>query len=297
MASLMDDQWLDEDDISDSGKSSIAEVISLHFEGETHNHKENWPINLKDDSKVRKLRFVDRQPNAERVTWSQDGDEDEIEPQTTYRKRRRQSIEDEVEEDDEAFEFDPRPIDQSRREQAISPVGQFRSQLQNTESSAKRARLEHREGTDRQRKEMEREEQEQNREIKIPATQERTSQTLSHDETLQASAETHDDAPTSSFAFIDELSETARAAMMKYRVPKGPRQRQMWSGEETETLMNLIEEIGCHWSQILKAGRGRFADSRDQVSLKDKARNLKVEFLVYVPQGLKNPIQIYNSLT
>jgi hypothetical protein len=291
----MEEQVQDEDDIvSDDGKKSIEEVVSLHYEGETYNHKENQPILPRDDQNVRRLRFVDRQPNAERVLWSQNMDEGEFEAHTTRRaKRRRQDPEDEIEEDNEAFETDPRPVDRSRREQAVLPV-QARSQLQRTQPSPKRPRTDRREEAEeelvaaavRRREERRREEaqaeREGSQELQGTATQdEGPLQRAFQDEALQSSAQAADDVPASSYPLIHE---TARAAMVRYRVHSGPQQRQRWSIDETETLINLIDKYGCSWSTILKRGKGVFAETRDQVSLKDKARNIKVELLMYVWQ-------------
>jgi len=288
VASVMEEQLQDEDDIvSDDGDKSIEEVMSLHYEGETYNHKENQPILPRDDQKVRRLRFVDRQPNAERVLW----DEGEIEAHTTRRaKRRRQDPEYEIE-DDGAFETDPRPVDQSRREQAVLPV-QDRSQLQRTQPSLKRPRIDRQEETEEElataamrrheesRREEAQTEREDSQELQGTATQdEGPVQRTLQDEALQSSARAADGVPASSYPFIHE---TARAAMVRYRVHGGPQQRQRWSIDETETLINLIDKYGCSWSTILKKGKGVFAETRDQVSLKDKARNIKVELLMYV---------------
>jgi hypothetical protein len=296
VTNILDDQAQDDYDmVSDDGEKSIEEVLSLHYEGETYNHKENQPILPRDDQKVRRLRFVDPQPNAERVTWSQDRDEGELEAHTTRRvKRSRRDVEDEIEDDDEAFEIDPRPVDRSRREQAVRPVVQARSQLQHGQPSPKRPRTERREGAEeefvaaavRRREERRREEaqaeREGSQELLVAATQDegpvrRTFQ----DEALQSSAQAADDIPASSYPFIHE---TARAAMARYRVQGGPQQRQKWSMDETETLINLIDKYGCSWSMILKKGQGVLAETRDQVALKDKARNIKVELLMYIWQ-------------
>ena len=282
--------------VSDDGERSREEVLSLHYEGETYNHKENQPILPRDDQKVRRLRFVDRQPNAERVTWSQDIDEGELEAHTTRRaKRSRQDVEGESEDDDEAFETDPRPIDRSRREQAVPPIVQARSQLQRGQPSPKRPRTERREWAEEElvaaavrrheerRREEAQAEREGSQELQVVATQdEGPVQRTFQDEALQSSAQAADEVPSSSYPFIHE---TARAAMVRYRVQGGPQQRQKWSIDETEALINLIDKYGCSWSMILKKGQGVFAETRDQVALKDKARNIKVELLMYVWQS------------
>lgn len=278
------------DEISDSGQSSIQEVLSLHYEGETYNHKENEPLIPRDDSKVRRLRFVDRQPNAERVTWSQGGDEEEFSPQTTRRKRsHRATSEDDIDDDDGAFETDPRPVDLSQREQAAVPVSQARSPLQRTQASPKRLRTDHRDEVEedriataqRRREERRREEkqagQERIQETQVAATQDEGAGQAPRPSEAHVENDDDDDAPTSSYAFI---KETARAAIMKYRTPRGPQQRTRWTEYETDLLINLIDKYGCSWSRILEKGKGHFAEPRDQVALKDKARNVKVELLM-----------------
>jgi hypothetical protein len=42
-------------------------------------------------------------------------------------------------------------------------------------------------------------------------------------------------------------------------------------------LIEAIEQFGCSWSLIAK--NVEFEDDRDQIALKDKARNMKVAFL------------------
>jgi len=75
-----------------------------------------------------------------------------------------------------------------------------------------------------------------------------------------------------------------------------PSQRRSWSDDELQALMNGLDAVkGPHWSQILALyGQGgsisEVLKNRNQVQLKDKARNLKLFFLksgVEVPEYLK----------
>lgn len=59
--------------------------------------------------------------------------------------------------------------------------------------------------------------------------------------------------------------------------PQMPSARVPWSERDTETLMRLVGEHNCSWSIIQRSGRWDW--ERDQVALKDKARNLKVLLL------------------
>ena len=62
-----------------------------------------------------------------------------------------------------------------------------------------------------------------------------------------------------------------------------PQKRTPWSQDETERLMNLVEAHGTGWSAILKIDQdhpeGPLLQRRGQVGLKDKARNMKMDFL------------------
>ena len=63
--------------------------------------------------------------------------------------------------------------------------------------------------------------------------------------------------------------------------PKKVQSRTPWSDEETETLLQLITTYGTSWA-VLQAEDKRNGDvlsSRGQVALKDKARNLKMDYL------------------
>jgi hypothetical protein len=67
---------------------------------------------------------------------------------------------------------------------------------------------------------------------------------------------------------------------------KKPQQRSRWTEVEVERLVELIEDYGVSWANLLKLDLnhpGRpVLQERDQVSLKDKARNMKMDFLKYV---------------
>ncbi|KAK4941464.1 TTAGGG repeat binding factor [Elasticomyces elasticus] len=95
---------------------------------------------------------------------------------------------------------------------------------------------------------------------------------------------------TSQTAPTSVLYERARlVASTKPALPQkqaaAPTQRRPWSTEEEQALMNGLDQVkGPHWSQILAMyGPGGTVSEalkdRNQVQLKDKARNLKLFFL------------------
>ena len=80
------------------------------------------------------------------------------------------------------------------------------------------------------------------------------------------------------------IAANAAAKERKAWQVKLPQVRKAWTEEETERLLDLIEEHGTSW-KLLKTEdftAGNVLASRDQVALKDKARNMKMDYLKYV---------------
>ena len=65
---------------------------------------------------------------------------------------------------------------------------------------------------------------------------------------------------------------------------KQPQRRSAWTSEETEMLLVLITEWGTSWKFLKEQDlmQEHVLEDRDQVALKDKARNMKMDFLKYV---------------
>lgn len=91
-------------------------------------------------------------------------------------------------------------------------------------------------------------------------------------------------APTSVLYERARLAASAKASPSNRRAGH-PSQRRPWTPEEEDALMSGLDHVkGPHWSQILALyGPGGSVDEtlkdRNQVQLKDKARNLKLFFL------------------
>jgi len=91
-------------------------------------------------------------------------------------------------------------------------------------------------------------------------------------------------------------SHPSHKSLSGARRPTAPSPRRPWTSEEEKALLDGLERVkGPHWSQILALyGAGgtisEVLKDRNQVQLKDKARNLKLFFLksgVEVPGYLK----------
>lgn len=81
----------------------------------------------------------------------------------------------------------------------------------------------------------------------------------------------------------EEVRSAHAAARERNTIMEKPKQmRKPWSQDEITTLVELIAEYGVSWSLLMKQDNEKVLWKRDQVALKDKARNIKMDFLKYV---------------
>ena len=83
----------------------------------------------------------------------------------------------------------------------------------------------------------------------------------------------------------DEYTRVKESAREKMAVvTKPPQSRNAWTSKETDMLHYLITEHGTSWTHLKNEDgkQGRVLEARDQVALKDKARNMKMDYLKYV---------------
>lgn len=82
----------------------------------------------------------------------------------------------------------------------------------------------------------------------------------------------------------EEYVRVNHSAKQKMAVKtKLPQRRSAWTGAETDMLYYLITEHGTSW-KFLKdqdSEQGSVLEARDQVALKDKARNMKMDYIKY----------------
>lgn len=88
--------------------------------------------------------------------------------------------------------------------------------------------------------------------------------------------------PGSTFDAYRQSKE--RAQEFQATQPKKVQVRKAWTDEETGLLLDLIEEHGTSWRLLkqIDLDNDYILKDRDQVALKDKARNMKLDFLKYV---------------
>lgn len=77
------------------------------------------------------------------------------------------------------------------------------------------------------------------------------------------------------YKMAKELARINTAA----RAKKKTQSRKAWTDLETETLINLISEYGTSWKLLKDKDVGNVLVDRDQTALKDKARNIKFDYL------------------
>lgn len=80
------------------------------------------------------------------------------------------------------------------------------------------------------------------------------------------------------YKMAKELARINTAA----RAKKKTQTRKAWTDPETETLINLISEHGTSWKLLKQKDLGEVLVDRDQTALKDKARNIKFDYLKWV---------------
>ena len=87
---------------------------------------------------------------------------------------------------------------------------------------------------------------------------------------------------TQGYQEYERINRSAKQRMAM--VTKPPQIRSAWTSAETDVLYNLIIVHGTSWKLLKENDKaeGKVLVARDQVALKDKARNMKMDYLKYV---------------
>ncbi|KAM0252419.1 hypothetical protein ACHAP5_001066 [Fusarium lateritium] len=81
-------------------------------------------------------------------------------------------------------------------------------------------------------------------------------------------------------AIRQAASQRAKEARMADSERPGGKQRVPWSQHDSQVLINLIAEYGVRWSTIQTRGESLFEYPRNQQAYRDRARNIKTELLI-----------------
>jgi hypothetical protein len=224
--------------------------MQLHKEYHAEQNKENQPASPQRDRRRHPPRaFIDPQPDAERIHFSDESPPPEEQPASPrpMTSQTRDGTDDEVPDpsSDEGFQQDIPLVPPG-----ISPTKILkRSAATTLHSSPKR--------------------------VRVAVGDEESAQ-----EPERVAPSTDDSNPPSALQLYKEVNQAARSMTNALR-PKLPQQRVPWSEEEIDRLIELIEEHGTSWSRLKKIDEksGHILANRDQVALKDKARNMKFDFM------------------
>lgn len=234
------------------------QVVELQASLDAQHNRENLWEHLDQPISRGKKSFIDRQDNAERLTFeSQEPVQSVSENQDQPPFRREDNAQHDVPaaevqepstEDEEEFQRDRRQFTRQTRRARISsetpsaPIPSVRRH------SHKRVPLA---STDRNPSE----------EIRSAAARRERG---------------HPPAPSQ----LENYKEANKVAKFKNSLLiKSPQKRKAWTNEETEALIELIGEYGTSWAFLKQKDERNKLESRDQVALKDKARNMKFDFL------------------
>lgn len=262
-----DDTWLpqgfgEDEVLATSDRESLPDpvargrqVLELQASRDAENNKEN----IYADQPIRvKKHFIDPQHNAERISFeSQEptlpvlgNDDQRLLPRRVSTEERDLLEESDEVSADEGFQQDQRPISLQPRRDRSSPKKRSAPAPPVSRRSAKRVQ---------------------------PAPRDESPT----DEIGTAVARHNRDQIPAPSQLENYKKANTQAKLMTSRQLKEPQKRKAWTDEETKQLIALIEEHGTSWKllkELDQADRSILA-SRDQVALKDKARNMKIDFL------------------
>lgn len=249
--------------------TDAEEIIQVYENLEAENNKENRPIQPQlpvaetlvqkgRPSKKREMFDPEAQPNIEIRSSSPQASESrpakrsrppaQNAPRTNTRTREHATS------SDENFQEDTRAITRPRRPKSISEASRPKAHPQR---AAKRPR---------------------------EASRNRDADEVNDlDDVLNMHNDANAPAPSQIENYVRVNALAKRRTAMR---PKRVQTRTPWSAEETERLLDLIAEYGLSWSLLKKMDKdhpdGGLLATRDQVALKDKARNLKADYLKQV---------------
>lgn len=254
----------DDDKQREKFPATLEEATKVNSAGMREKNKEN--INTGNSSTAPRRRLIDPQANAERLFFESQNDDVLPSAQRPSFKRPAETISDDDEQpsEDEGFEIDKQAHKPIRRAQA--PVPQSRLPAQPTQSQPKRARVDIEDDGD-----------DAEDYVRILAAAHRRQQealkAMAQASASQGSADTL--APSSTYRAVNEVAK----AVVARKAPQQMQTRVPWSEHDSELLLNAIAEYGSKYSTIVKDMGHLFERDVDQVKLKDKARNMKTDFL------------------
>jgi len=257
--------------------SEAKRIVAISNAREREKNKEKLNQHKETASARPKARaFVDRQESAERVTWD---DSQQSNQQKSSRQKGKKRAQPPVEEEemsdpseDESFQQNNRPLD-VRERRNIAPTAQRRTATPARKLSPRPAQPTRPSSPP---------DDEDVDEVQIDEDMRR--QIREEVERHNRGTPAQSQPPSRSQAQIAEqqkrINQLAKN-QVRARVPPKVQTRRPWSDEETSALIEYIMEHGTSYAYIkdLDGKDQNVLERRDQVALKDKARNIKTDYL------------------
>lgn len=244
--------------------STHEEVTKVHKEAMREKNKEN--IDSEVSGTVPSRSLLQRQPNAVRVQFDSQDELSTDRNGARQRKRsiaRSQSLPPSEPSEDEGFEVDRQVPSIQRRLHA--PVPASRAPV----SSQKKPRIEREVA----------QAYDEDSDVEFETIRQRQRQEQEQDRFLQASARASvNDVPDEPASTYQQVQSTAKMVTQRRVLPKA-QSRVPWSARDCELLLDAISEYGSGWAAIRNNYGPRFERQCEQVALKDKARNMKADYL------------------
>ena len=91
------------------------------------------------------------------------------------------------------------------------------------------------------------------------------------------------ESPPRTQAHVHQRANAAAKERTAMQKPKGVQVRKIWTEDENERLIELIEEYGTSYAQLksIDSNDDNVLARRDQIALKDRAQNMKMDYLKY----------------
>lgn len=275
-----DDDDDDDDDELPPSTQQTREVMETLERQAIEREKENRPAPTKRS-------FLDRQPDARQVKWQDPSVRDSERTSRQPTKRLLAEIDNEEEEEDD-FEQDKRPTKVSRTAKGKQPVSQIYDVDDDDDNNSHRSPLRERTlaFTKSGRPAASRSVITTSSQP-VRGSRQMQSALNSSNRLPPSTAPARSRAPSPPRARMADFQAEARARTAESKEYYGRRQniqvRVPWNDLESDRLVEMVARQGTKWARILHEDAnhddGPLLQSRSQVALKDKARNMKVLYL------------------
>ncbi|TKA77884.1 hypothetical protein B0A49_01680 [Cryomyces minteri] len=262
----VEDETTEQEPATRTAPRSTADRLAQARQIERNQNKENLRRNQNSsaadtgaafiDPYRKRPAFVDPQPGAARIGFDDSGSSQIQTQRRQGRSPKRARVEEEEVDvsEDEGFQVDDRSVDAEQRRQAASAGRQSRI-VPDVTSPPKRIRVA--EGIAAERRHVPR------RETSV--------------------SDLEEEVPSTAASRYRTINKAAKAltGTRDLDLPYVPQHRRAWTDEEVNALLNLIAEYGPRYSMIKKIdtdGDNVLVD-RDQTALRNKAENMKFDFI------------------